>query len=99
MMRNPSIPAAWVESLWIRSAPAWPWGGCLPQRSEEHTSELQSRVDLVCRLLLEKKKQTMNVHREVEPLNLQLNQHFMGSLASFDLTAALAPGNQPLSGL
>src|SRR5207247_8567161 len=27
------------------------------QRSEEHTSELQSRVDLVCRLLLEKKKQ------------------------------------------
>src|SRR5438105_11979696 len=25
------------------------------QRSEEHTSELQSRVDLVCRLLLEKK--------------------------------------------
>src|SRR5207247_9922774 len=28
----------------------------LPIRSEEHTSELQSRVDLVCRLLLEKKK-------------------------------------------
>src|SRR5207247_6203775 len=26
-------------------------------RSEEHTSQLQSRVDLVCRLLLEKKKQ------------------------------------------
>src|SRR6266496_6186359 len=28
----------------------------LPARSEEHTSELQSRRDLVCRLLLEKKK-------------------------------------------
>src|SRR5438874_10330140 len=28
------------------------------QRSEEHTSELQSRRDLVCRLLLEKKKKT-----------------------------------------
>src|SRR5438105_11455635 len=28
----------------------------VPDRSEEHTSELQSRVDLVCRLLLEKKK-------------------------------------------
>src|SRR2546421_6520734 len=27
-----------------------------PERSEEHTSELQSRSDLVCRLLLEKKK-------------------------------------------
>src|SRR5438874_10166596 len=32
-------------------------------RSEEHTSELQSRRDLVCRLLLEKKK-TQNEHRE-----------------------------------
>src|SRR3989449_4481496 len=29
-------------------------------RSEEHTSELQSRLHLVCRLLLEKKKQTTN---------------------------------------
>src|SRR2546428_5019815 len=29
------------------------------QRSEEHTSELQSRSDLVCRLLLEKKKKTI----------------------------------------
>src|SRR5437868_13234110 len=28
-------------------------------RSEEHTSELQSRFDLVCRLLLEKKKNTI----------------------------------------
>src|SRR5690349_23931069 len=28
----------------------------VPARSEEHTSELQSRRDLVCRLLLEKKK-------------------------------------------
>src|SRR3989442_11025290 len=30
----------------------------LPNRSEEHTSELQSRPHLVCRLLLEKKKKT-----------------------------------------
>src|SRR5260221_3535138 len=29
-------------------------------RSEEHTSELQSHSDLVCRLLLEKKKKTVN---------------------------------------
>src|SRR5699024_11409978 len=36
--------------------------GYVPQdqtRSEEHTSELQSRFDLVCRLLLEKKKKIM----------------------------------------
>src|SRR2546421_3613917 len=32
------------------------WNVPLPIRSEEHTSELQSRSDLVCRLLLEKKK-------------------------------------------
>src|SRR5438067_5076470 len=30
-----------------------------PSRSEEHTSELQSRFDLVCRLLLEKKKKKL----------------------------------------
>src|SRR5438874_8075135 len=30
-----------------------------PTRSEEHTSELQSRRDLVCRLLLEKKKNSV----------------------------------------
>src|SRR5699024_11947733 len=32
-------------------------GMVFQQRSEEHTSELQSRFDIVCRLLLEKKKQ------------------------------------------
>src|SRR2546429_3453928 len=31
----------------------------MPARSEEHTSELQSRLHLVCRLLLEKKKKTI----------------------------------------
>src|SRR2546430_4469352 len=31
-----------------------------PSRSEEHTSELQSQSNLVCRLLLEKKKQNKN---------------------------------------
>src|SRR2546428_7669888 len=31
------------------------------QRSEEHTSELQSRSDLVCRLLLEKKKKNQEI--------------------------------------
>src|SRR5438874_4843144 len=33
---------------------------CGRRRSEEHTSELQSRRDLVCRLLLEKKKNKSN---------------------------------------
>src|SRR5438445_8085700 len=34
------------------------------QRSEEHTSELQSRQYLVCRLLLEKKKKTTISHKQ-----------------------------------
>src|SRR3712207_8638637 len=33
------------------------------RRSEEHTSELQSRQYLVCRLLLEKKKKNINTYR------------------------------------
>src|SRR2546429_6287846 len=43
------------------------------RRSEEHTSELQSRLHLVCRLLLEKKKQQytpMNVCRAIAPASL-----------------------------
>src|SRR2546422_5231419 len=35
--------------------------GCRRVRSEEHTSELQSRLHLVCRLLLEKKKTPPNL--------------------------------------
>src|SRR5690349_24925005 len=38
------------------------WPNCGRFRSEEHTSELQSRRDLVCRLLLEKKK-TKNINK------------------------------------
>src|SRR3712207_7463774 len=40
----------------LRGAPGA--GGRRPLRSEEHTSELQSRQYLVCRLLLEKKNKT-----------------------------------------
>src|SRR3712207_8042611 len=45
--------------------PAPPCGGgtsLSPPRSEEHTSELQSRQYLVCRLLLEKKKKNTILH-------------------------------------
>src|SRR2546422_5374389 len=40
------------------------------QRSEEHTSELQSRLHLVCRLLLEKKK---NFNRSTLVINYRTN--------------------------
>src|SRR3712207_8591914 len=39
-----------------RAPPRMPGAPRRPRRSEEHTSELQSRQYLVCRLLLEKKK-------------------------------------------
>src|SRR2546427_11552890 len=42
---------------WNRAADG-PKGNMKKTRSEEHTSELQSQSNLVCRLLLEKKKQT-----------------------------------------
>src|SRR5260221_2976144 len=50
--------------MWVTTAPScWcPWISINPgfrapaARSEEHTSEIQSHSDLVCRLLLEKKK-------------------------------------------
>src|SRR5689334_23995139 len=38
------------------------------QRSEEHTSELQSQFHLVCRLLLEKKKPTAPIPEEAAPV-------------------------------
>src|SRR5688572_24902334 len=38
-------------------------------RSEEHTSELQSQSNLVCRLLLEKKKSSRPIHRFAAELN------------------------------
>src|SRR5260221_3113419 len=42
-------------------------------RSEEHTSELQSHSDLVCRLLLEKKKKTSIVHNCISPSMLHID--------------------------
>src|SRR5207302_10739709 len=54
---NPTCPALanlWALALW--PGPASPGCRRSPCRSEEHTSELQSRENLVCRLLLEKKK-------------------------------------------
>src|SRR5688572_32706891 len=48
----------WLVSL--RASPEESDGNFMKNRSEEHTSELQSQSNLVCRLLLEKKKKTKN---------------------------------------
>src|SRR6266849_8103471 len=58
--RSTLFPYTTLFRSWTAPAPRGPgphapgWSAC--PRSEEHTSELQSRVDLVCRLLPEKKK-------------------------------------------
>src|SRR2546430_13097971 len=62
--RSPAAPYSSPRRESISSPP-------LPsaERSEEHTSELQSQSNLVCRLLLEKKKkkhQTKTAHRQVQ---------------------------------
>src|SRR2546421_4170170 len=45
-----------------------------PERSEEHTSELQSRSDLVCRLLLEKKKKKNSNKLKHKHVNTQISR-------------------------
>src|SRR5215469_18365749 len=66
MIRRPPRSTLFPYTTLFRSPPPQrgaPTPCCTPvrqpgRRSEEHTSELQSRRDLVCRLLLEKKKDT-----------------------------------------
>src|SRR5690348_17915410 len=74
MIRRPPRSTLFPYTTLFRSRPKSPpksagspdgWG-VSPPRSEEHTSELQSPVHLVCRLLLEKKKKKKNKH---------INQH------------------------
>src|SRR5690349_23762932 len=59
-LRKTAFRLLGISAAALLSIAAGPWGfaqGTLGTRSEEHTSELQSRRDLVCRLLLEKKKE------------------------------------------
>src|SRR2546429_6580247 len=68
MIRRPPRSTLFPYTTLFRSFPAAWWAsGSGPttatraaRRSEEHTSELQSRLHLVCRLLLEKKKITVH---------------------------------------
>src|SRR5256885_10893148 len=53
----------WVDRGGFESSnPEWRDFNELPERSEEHTSEFQSPCNLVCRLLLEKKKKNYRVY-------------------------------------
>src|SRR2546430_8042427 len=52
------------ETLTESTVTVRPWAATLRPRSEEHTSELQSQSNLVCRLLLEKKKK--KIHKNIQ---------------------------------
>src|SRR5438034_7499625 len=58
----PSRPRASSGASGVRSSPRGRSGSATSERSEEHTSELQSHSELVCRLLLEKKKSKRKRH-------------------------------------
>src|SRR5438034_7739146 len=61
------LSLAAIAGAWVGLATGLGAAGALVFRSEEHTSELQSHSDLVCRLLLEKKKKSSKVTaREIE---------------------------------
>src|SRR3989442_5333309 len=67
-MSRSRLPVAHEGSNWSPSA----WSRSLSSRSEEHTSELQSRPHLVCRLLLEKKKTRLT---SVHPIRALRKHH------------------------
>ena len=54
-------------------------GTIVLNRSEEHTSELQSHSDLVCRLLLEKKKQTKKKKKKTKKKKTKNDKHTIKS--------------------
>src|SRR5215510_16008845 len=61
----------WISDTTSGISLPWSPGGCGGLRSEEHTSELQSRGHLVCRLLLEKKKKKKENQHIVKKNKLQ----------------------------
>src|SRR5437867_4672579 len=57
-------------------------------RSEEHTSELQSPYDLVCRLLLEKKKTAVNTHTHALQLRALLSPRLRAAFVPVPIAPA-----------
>src|SRR2546427_856488 len=70
LFRSSSAPAPALLDWTTPGKGPWPSG---ETRSEEHTSELQSQSNLVCRLLLEKKKKKL-----VIPFTVQMSRQRVG---------------------
>src|SRR5260370_18567572 len=102
MIRRPPRSTLFPYTTLFRSSPpGYAWGGYAPApgyvaytgRSEEHTSELQSHLNLVCRLLLEKKK--------IKPENTRVNKidgvvHVTTGGSADDTSLCLVPLQRPV---
>src|SRR5688572_30878165 len=80
MIRRPPRSTLFPYTTLFRSVygdrarlPQWhgSWPARWPRRSEEHTSELQSQSNLVCRLLLEKKKKKKRTRSSQSPQDIR----------------------------
>src|SRR5256885_8430671 len=100
-----SARRAWLTALWVMPSSAAAREKLPARRSEEHTSELQSPCNLVCRLLLEKKKKIQESRDTLMPFTsvpislLSLSespyQHWLNSyLAKLGVTS---PAARPLA--
>src|SRR5260370_17052062 len=91
MIRRPPRSTLFPYTTLFRSASSWkccwsaphevPAGPDRHHRSEEHTSELQSHLNLVCRLLLEKKKKA-TYQIDTDSSNLTILHRFVSALNS-----------------
>src|SRR5690242_21477576 len=89
MIRRPPRSTLFPYTTLFRSMLALAWlitfgperwlASRLKTRSEEHTSELQSHVNLVCRLLLEKKKKN-NIHQSIPKKKIHQPQHVIAHI-------------------
>src|SRR2546430_10934441 len=79
---RPLSDLAVARAIWMSSSSSSA-ASAVEARSEEHTSELQSQSNLVCRLLLEKKKRPhRDRHTHDGPHHLQCTRHRHGRLTN-----------------
>src|SRR5437868_9617330 len=94
-----SRSSALLESFPWRSSTSFVTAWRKASRSEEHTSELQSRFDIVCRLLLEKKKRSvLTVNDEQARTVRRIYHEYLEGIGPNRIAAALDADGVPTPG-
>src|SRR5438034_5054859 len=83
-----SIPSSAALNVKSFTMDAWVFPLDVGGRSEEHTSELQSHSDLVCRLLLEKKKKSSALRNRRNPLMTRVSGNVISTIAVVTASSA-----------